>query len=712
MRIAVYVRTSTIRQAQAQSCEQQLDRLQTHLRAQGVELPDHAIFRDDGYSGAKLKRPGLDRLRDGVAAAEFDRIVITAPDRLARNYVHQVLLLEEFERSGCRVEFLDRPMSQDPHDQLLLQIRGAVAEYERTLIAERMRRGRLAKLRAGLILPWTRPPYGYRLDAHRPRDPAGVHLDEAEAAVVVEIFAWYIEEGRSLFGLAKYLQGRAIPSPSGKTYWSTATLRAILTNPTYTGQVYAGRMQYRPPQVRRSATHPIGHPHGSVTWTAPEQWIAVATVPAVVTSEQFNAAAAKLRQNQGFARRNTKAEYLLRALVSCGICQLACIARRSHPSQYYACTGKENEGRQRLGQACRSRYIPAGQLDEVVWQDLCELLSDASHLREALARAHSGQWLPQELQARREGLRKALVSLERQLDRLTDAYLKGVIPLVEYERRRRELEQKRDALKEQAGLLTSRADQQSKLAGVAASVEEFRGRVVAGLGRATFEQKRHLVELLVDRVIVTEDEVEIRYVIPTSSKGEGVRFCRLRTDYFHHPAPGQQHEPLPRLRQFHHLELDSVRRGGLTRVLACVPLVDERDLDRLARRLLQARAQVRHLRAVLLVGGGDLQRQQVPERVDRDVDLAPLAPLRPVVARPRSALGRRLHRPRVEDRGHSAQGRGLERRAGVRAGRRPSSRTRRRRASGGSAGRRPARAAGPWADSATARPCARSIEGR
>ena len=118
---------------------------------------------------------------------------------MARNYVHQVLLVEELQRHGAEVEFLDRPMSQDPHDQLLLQIRGAVAEYERTLISERMRRGRLAKLRAGSLLPWTRPPYGYRLDPDRPRDPAGVRLDEAEAAVVRDLFAWYAaKEPRSL----------------------------------------------------------------------------------------------------------------------------------------------------------------------------------------------------------------------------------------------------------------------------------------------------------------------------------------------------------------------------------------------------------------------------------------------------------------------------------------------------------------------------------
>ena len=128
-------------------------------------------------------------MRDKVKACEIDQVLLTAPDRLARKYVHQVLVLEELEQLGCQVEFLDRPMSQDPHDQLLLQIRGAVAEYERTLIAERMRRGRQMKLRAGKLLPWTHVPYGYQVDPDHPRDPAGVRLEPAEAAVVAELFA-------------------------------------------------------------------------------------------------------------------------------------------------------------------------------------------------------------------------------------------------------------------------------------------------------------------------------------------------------------------------------------------------------------------------------------------------------------------------------------------------------------------------------------------
>src|SRR5881392_928264 len=188
MGVAVYARVSTPRQAQAQTIEQQLDRLVAAVTERGWTLHEQHVYRDDGYSGASLGRPGLDRLRDHAALAELDAVVVAAPDRLARNYVHQVLLIDELAGHGCRVEFLDRPMSDDPHDQLLLQIRGAVAEYERTLIAERMRRGRLAKLRAGVLLPWTRPPYGYRVSPDRPRDPKGVTTTAASAGSVVTPF--------------------------------------------------------------------------------------------------------------------------------------------------------------------------------------------------------------------------------------------------------------------------------------------------------------------------------------------------------------------------------------------------------------------------------------------------------------------------------------------------------------------------------------------
>lgn len=220
MKIAIYVRVSTQRQAQTQTIEQQLRLLREHSQTHNWPWCDEHIFRDDGYSGASLRRPGLEHLREQIREGVFDRVMITAPDRLARNYVHQMLLIEELEREGCQVQFVDQPMSRDPHDQLLLQIRGAVAEYERSLIAERMRRGRHQKYQAGSLLPWTHPPYGYRVDPARPRDPAGVRLEPAEAAVVTEMFMKYQQEGQSLIGLTKELMKQQVPSPTGHWRWN------------------------------------------------------------------------------------------------------------------------------------------------------------------------------------------------------------------------------------------------------------------------------------------------------------------------------------------------------------------------------------------------------------------------------------------------------------------------------------------------------------
>jgi site-specific DNA recombinase len=538
MRTAVYVRVSTARQAQAQTVDQQLDRLQVHLQAQNTTLDDSAIFRDDGQSGATLNRPGLDRLRDAVRAGEIDRVLITDPDRLSRNYVQMMIVLQELERFGCEVTFLDRPIGRDPHDQLLLQIRGAVAEYERTLIAERMRRGRQMRLRAGSLLPWTRAPYGYRLDPDRPRDPAGVRMEPAEGAVVQQVFARYVEEEASLFGLANHLHALGIASPTGRPRWSSASLRGLLTNPVYTGQVFAGRWRSRPPRIRRSATHPIGCPSTTSVPVPAEQWVPVATVPALVSPVLFEQAQAKLAQNRAFARRhNTRHAYLLRALVSCGVCQSSCLCRTIHPGyDYYLCRAKGHPGRSGREQSCPARYAPAHQLDALVWQDLCALLSEPEQIAAALARAHGGGWLPQDLQARHDQLRKGRRGLEQQVERLTEAYLQGVIPLPEYQRRRQVAEEHLQALAAQAEQLEGQVDRQAQLANWAGSAEAFCRRVQDGLAGADFAQRRRLVELLVDRVAVTEAEVEIRYVVPVGQDGERGRFSQLRKDYFNPPA--------------------------------------------------------------------------------------------------------------------------------------------------------------------------------
>jgi site-specific DNA recombinase len=166
-----------------------------------------------------------------------------------------------------------------------------------------------------------------------------------------------------------------------------------------------------------------------------------------------------------------------------------------------------------------------------VWADLCALLTQPEQIAQALARAHGGHWLPQELQARQQGLRRGQASLGQQIERLTEAYLASVVLLDEYRRRRGELERRRQQLEEQARQLEAQADRQHELAGLSCSIEQFCRRVAEGLSQASFEQRRSLIELLIDRVIVTDGEVEIRYVVPTTKASEPVRICHLQLNY-------------------------------------------------------------------------------------------------------------------------------------------------------------------------------------
>jgi site-specific DNA recombinase len=540
MKIAIYARVSTNRQMQTQTIEQQIERLHTAVDQHTEwELATEHIYRDDGYTGAKLNRPGLDRLRDAASMAEFELVLVTAPDRLARKYIHQVLLIEELNQLGCEIQFLERPMKDDdPHDQLLLQIRGAVAEYERNLIAERMRRGRQAKLRAGTMLPWTRAPYGYILDPERPRDPNRVQIDPIKANIVRQIFDWYtdLEKNVSIHWVVTQLNEQQIPTPRGGKRWNSSTIRGILRSSAYIGTAYSGRTRPVPAQQRKSALLPVRGGQG-VRRTSPEEWIAIA-VPAIVEQEIFEAAQARLDQNKQMARRNNKSHnYLLRALLSCGKCRLASFGRTQGEYHYYTCRGRTDVLRAPKGERCTARYVPAQQLDELVWQDLCCILAKPELITQELKRAQTGEWLPQALQAKRRTVRQALIRLEKQQERLLEVYLAEIITRNEFERKHRELRKMHNGLQKQLRQLERQAKRQIETVKLANHIQEFCQRIQPTLDKLSLDQRRQLVELLIDRVIVDDEKVEIRYVIPTSPKGENTRFCQLRTDYFDfHPV--------------------------------------------------------------------------------------------------------------------------------------------------------------------------------
>ena len=348
MRVAVYARVSTERQGRDQTIDSQLDALRGWAAGHGHELKREHVYIDEGYSGSRLDRPALDRLRDAARGGEFDAVGVYSPDRLARRYAYQVVLLEELRKAGCPVEFVHRPISDDPHDQLLLQIQGAVAEYERALLGERFRRGELQKARAG---HWVagQAPYGYRYVPTRDGVPAHLEVDDAEAAVVRQLHRWLIDERMTVRQILKRLAAGPVRPRSGKRLWSTSVVYRILSDPVYAGTGYANRHVFVVPRRPRSSGPRAGTP--TCRQSRPrEEWIPI-RVPAIIDEVTHQHAIDQLARNSALSfRNNTRNDYLLRCLLTCRTCGLSMFGvttsgaggRRVH--RYYMCHGKDTLG--------------------------------------------------------------------------------------------------------------------------------------------------------------------------------------------------------------------------------------------------------------------------------------------------------------------------------------------------------------------------------
>src|SRR5215212_5239546 len=295
--VAVYARVSSDQQAERHTIDSQLAELTARALQDGYQIRDDMLFIDNGHSGASLIRPALERLRDLVAWSAVDVVYVQAPDRLARSYAHQVLLLEEFARAGTQAIFLNRPIGDTPEDSLLLQLQGIFAEYERAKMLERSRRGKRHRAQAGAVSVLSRAPFGYRyITREAGGGAARYEIDEDAARIVRQIFTWVGHERLTLAGVCRRLLGNGIPSPTGRRHWSRATIHTMLLNPAYAGQAIYGRRQCLPWQPPLHP--PRGHagmpkrPYRQVPAPA-ERHISVA-VPAIVDEGLFASAAERL----------------------------------------------------------------------------------------------------------------------------------------------------------------------------------------------------------------------------------------------------------------------------------------------------------------------------------------------------------------------------------------------------------------------------------
>ncbi|MHB1519667.1 MAG: recombinase family protein, partial [Acidimicrobiales bacterium] len=231
MKVAIYARVSTEKQEQRGTIGSQVEALRSRMAEEGHEIV--AEFLDDGYSGARLDRPGLDALRDAAEAGVIETVWCLTPDRLARSYAYQMLVLDELQRLGCQVRFTDAPeIADDPQARLLTQMQGVIAEYEKAKIAERHRRGKLYRVRAGEAIFWM-VPYGYRRVPRTAEGPARLEIHEPEAEIVRGIFDDVVSAGRSMRAISRRLYEDGIVSPRGRDVWATSTLSGLIRNRSY-----------------------------------------------------------------------------------------------------------------------------------------------------------------------------------------------------------------------------------------------------------------------------------------------------------------------------------------------------------------------------------------------------------------------------------------------------------------------------------------------
>jgi len=389
---AIYARVSSEQQAEAATIDSQVTALLERIVTDGLTLESERRFLDEGYSGATLIRPALERLRDVAAAGAIDRLYVHSPDRLARKYAYQVLLLDELQRCGVEVIFLNHPLGKTPEEDLLLQVQGMVAEYERAKILERSRRGKLHAARQGSVNVLSGAPYGYRYVSCREGDgEARYEIVLEEARLIRQIFEWVGRDGLSIGEVCRRLKKQGIPSPRGKSYWDRTTVWGHLKNSAYRGNAIFGKTRIGPKRpCLRAQRGRLEQPRRSHSiYDMPEDQGIRIPVPAIVSEDLFAAVAERLAENRKRNRQSRRgARYLLQGLLVCGRCGYAFYGKpvsikaakgKRRDYAYYRCVGTDayRFGGERI---CHNKQVRTDLLDEAVWTDVCSLLQNPGRI--------------------------------------------------------------------------------------------------------------------------------------------------------------------------------------------------------------------------------------------------------------------------------------------------------------------------------------------
>src|SRR4051794_781209 len=551
---ALYARVSSEGQARDNTVASQLAELRVRAVADGVVVGPEHIYVDEGYSGATLARPALERLRDAAAAGEFERLYVHTPDRLARRYAYQVLLVEELRRANVEVTFLNRAIGGTAEDDLLLQVQGVIAEYEHARILERGRRGRRHAALSGAVSAMGSAPYGYRyVGRHAGDGVARVEVVEGEARIVRQLFGWVGIDRLSLREAGRRLQRLGCPTRTGLGHWDATTIAGMLRNPIYRGTAMFGRTRSIPPAQGR--LRPIrGRPNPpraasvSKVRVPPAEWIPI-PAPAIVDPDLFEAAGAQLEENRQRKRDGRRRlGWLLQGLAVCRRCGYAFYGKMARgmvggrqPADYgyYRCIG--TDAHKFGGHApCDNRSVRSDKLEAAVWREVLTVLDSpqrvaAEHERRAAA-ARDG-----EPHAGLAALERQIARLQRGVDRLIDGYAEEVISADEFRPRLASLKQRLSRLRAERDTAAAAHEAERGLHLVIGYLEEFAQRVHAGLDGLDWHGRREIIRAVVRRIEIDHDQVEVVFRVPGTFPPDAGDSERSRPENTGPLSPDWQH---------------------------------------------------------------------------------------------------------------------------------------------------------------------------
>jgi site-specific DNA recombinase len=527
-RTALYARVSSQQQAQHGTIQSQLAAVQEFAASKGTKIDPDLIFADNGVSGTTLARPRLDALRDKAAAGEIDLILILSPDRLARKYAHQLMLVEEFKKLSVEITFVNRQIATSPEDQLLLQIQGVISEYEREKIVERHRRGKLHKAQQGNVCVLSGAPFGYIYIAATETQEARYEIHEREAAVVIRVFQMLSEQRLSLSAIARKLTEEQVPTRRDTGHWERSVIWAMLRNPAYIGKAAYLKTQVvervRPTKLAYDRNFYPKHVHSSTRDRPPEEWITIA-VPAIIREELFQQACERLEENKRFSPRNNKRyEYLLSGLLRCQQCGYALYGKPASNSKYkrlyYRCAGLDGY-RWKDGRVCTGHPIRVEAMDDLVWEQTRRLLEQPDLVVKEYSRR------TQKKQRQRSEFKDILIKKRREIkqqelakERLLDLYQSGQVSLTEIEQRLKAIRTKIKKVQDECALLEKEEKQEHHRLQVIEQFRDFTQRMKTNLSNLSFEERRKIVRLLVEEVIVntSTDDITVRHILPLDEK--------------------------------------------------------------------------------------------------------------------------------------------------------------------------------------------------